>query len=252
VRTLDRQREPELAGCERAVEQERGARPQRVHALPERVGSERVSEREELPESAGRRVAGQRAGVGERRGFRGGDERSVAEHRVEERLLPEAVARQQDRTVPRIPERQREHAVQPRERIDAVAHEKPQHDLGVARGLEARAVALELAPQSGEAVDLAVEDQHRSRRGVDHRLVRRRARIDDREPAMREDSAGPRDEPLGIRSAMRESPRDPAHAVGPRAGIRPRRERDAAHQRGPRAGDASDAAAGRRPLAVQL
>ena len=78
---------------------------------------------------------------------------------VVQRLLAEAVARQQQFVAAPVPDRDREHAVEALDRSGAVAQVGLQDDLGLAMGVESRAVLLEFAAQFAEVVDLAVEDQ---------------------------------------------------------------------------------------------
>ena len=76
-----------------------------------------------------------------------------------ERLDPEPVAGQRQAARLAIPERDREHAVEPAQR----RQETPigaglEHDFGVALATEGDAVGFEFRTQVGEIVDLAVED----------------------------------------------------------------------------------------------
>src|SRR5262249_26676380 len=89
--------------------------------------------------------------------FRGERER-LAVKAVEERLLADTVARQQQFPAAGVPEGEGEHAVEALETIGAPADVGHQDDFGVAIGGEGEAVLLEDTAELEEVVDLAVED----------------------------------------------------------------------------------------------
>jgi hypothetical protein len=106
----------------------------------------------------------------------------------EERLLAEAVACEEEAAAARIPHREGEHAAQALDHALAPVLPRAQQHLGVGVALERVPVALELAAQLAEVVDLAVERERQSRRLVPHRL-RRSYGIDDRQAPVAEQHA---------------------------------------------------------------
>ena len=106
----------------------------------------------------------------------------------EERLLPEAVAGEEQPAFARVPEREGEHPAQPGdERGPARSAAREQH-FGVRVGAE-RVRPGQLVPERGEVVDLAVEDDGAAAVGGGHRLVAA-DEVDDRQPAEAERAAG--------------------------------------------------------------
>ena len=107
---------------------------------------------------------------------------------VVERLDAQAVAREQELPLPRVPEREGEHAAQP---LDAARPEllvEVHDDLGVGRRREAVAARHELAPQLAVVVDLAVEDDPDRAVLVGDRLLAG-LEVDDGQPAHAEPDA---------------------------------------------------------------
>ena len=76
-----------------------------------------------------------------------------------QRLLAHAIARQQQPLAPRIPQRERKHAMQPQQRIVAPLLVGMNDHLGVAAGRETVAAAHQFLAQLAKVVDLAVEYQ---------------------------------------------------------------------------------------------
>jgi hypothetical protein len=157
-----------------------------------------------------RQVGGQRALVDARHDRRvreqrldlRGEQQAPVDVRPVQRLLAQPVTAQQQPAVARIPEREREHAVQ-------VVHEglpapfvEVQDHLGVARRPERRALALQIASQGGVVVDLAVEDEARPA-CPEHRL-RAALEVEDRQPPVGQaDPPVRRDEdPLAVGPAV--------------------------------------------------
>src|SRR6185312_17172355 len=87
-----------------------------------------------------------------------GEDEAIGLLAIEQRLLAEAIAPEQQRARLGVPQRDPEHAVEPRE--DAVAPRlvAVDDDLGVRVRVEAVPEPLELAAQLAVVVDLAVED----------------------------------------------------------------------------------------------
>ena len=155
----------------------------------------------------------------ERAHLRGEREGAVA-MRVEQRLLAEAVARDQQAPAAAVPEREGEHAVQVLHAVDPVLLVEVHDHLRVALGREAVAGPLEPVAQLAVVVDLAVEDDHDRAVLVGDRLVAGRevdhAQALDAEPG----AVGREDAPL-VGAAMLEArahlleqrPADPASVV---------------------------------------
>jgi hypothetical protein len=104
-----------------------------------------------------------------------------------ERLDPDTVARQDQAALLRVPDPDREHAVDALEHRGAPLLVAVDDHLGVGVvGLEDVAAGEQLLAQRQVVVDLAVEDDLDAAVLVRHRLVRRRREVDDREPPERE------------------------------------------------------------------
>ena len=132
--------------------------------------------RQELADAAEERlVTGGRAGreeLGQRRLIRprlnqpaledgldlGGEDEAVADAGVVKRLHAEAIAREEEAAAGRVPDREGEHAAQPLDAGIAPLLVGVDDRLGVGARAIAMPGALELAPQIGVVVDLAVED----------------------------------------------------------------------------------------------
>ena len=74
------------------------------------------------------------------------------------RFDSETVAGQKQRSSLSVPDREREHSVQPLEAVDALFSVKTEHDLHVTPAAEATALRFQLPPQLAIVVDLTVED----------------------------------------------------------------------------------------------
>ena len=84
--------------------------------------------------------------------------KNLAILKIIERLLPEAIARQQEPSQPPVPKRQRKHSPQTLNRSLAVFFIKMRDRLAIALGLEAMPARLQPPPQLAIIVDLPVED----------------------------------------------------------------------------------------------
>ncbi len=102
---------------------------------------------------------------------------------VIERLDAGPVAIELELSRARVPERDREHAVDLVDERFAPLEVRVQHDLGVGIRPERMAALRELLAQLEIAVDLAVEDEPALAVRREHRLIRGGAQIDDRKPA---------------------------------------------------------------------
>ena len=145
---------------------------------------------------------------------------------VVERLDPDAVAHEPERARPAVPQREREH---PAEAVETVAPHSSNAwtttSVSSGRCETCGPEPLELRPQLGVVVDLAVEDELDRPVFVRHRLVGAVREVDDREPARAEaDSPVGRDPGAGaVGTAMGERVAHPRDATAPRRRNRPRR-----------------------------
>ena len=173
-----------------------------------------------------------------------------------QRLDPEAVPREHEAALARVPDRHREHATQPFRELNSVLLVEVNEHLGV-RVVRAHAVtlALELGAQLRVVVDLAVLDDPDRLVLVRDRLIAA-LEVDDRQPTRRERGGSVRDEAGGVRPAMNEAfvhdlergdvrhvaarRHEPADAAHGRALAAPQDERDAVDDgllQQPQAGD---------------
>ena len=158
--------------------------------------------------------------------------------RVVQRLLAHAVAGEQQAPSRPVPDREREHPVQPIEAGFAVLRVEVNDDLGVRGASEVDAARDELGAELAVVVDLAVErDPDRAVR-AHHRLRGGFREIDDAKPRVAEahaDRSGPDDSgALLLRAAMRERRRHPLERldIGPPPAEH-HESRDSAHRLDP-------------------
>ena len=147
---------------------------------------------------------------------RGGKDQPLAVVKIEQRLLAEAIAGQQQAALLGVPERKGEHAVELADAVVAPLAIGPQDRLGVGVGGEPVPKRLQPRAQRGKIVDLTVEDDHQLAVGRGHRLVTA-VQIDDREPTVAEHAGGVEEGALVVGAAQphgcrpwRRAPRDPA------------------------------------------
>src|SRR5690348_7744911 len=100
---------------------------------------------------------------------------------IVERLHAEPVAREQQLATPPIPEREGEHPVQPLQTRAAPLLVRVQDDLAIAARAKVMSGPLQCWRQLAKVVDLAVEDKPERAVFVRHRLVARRAEVEDGE-----------------------------------------------------------------------
>ena len=105
-----------------------------------------------------------------------------------ERLLAEAIAREEHALLACVPERERELAAQVLHHVLVPVLIGAQQHLGVGVALEAIAALVEIGAQLAEVVDLAVERERDARGLVAHRLARA-VRVDDGEAPVAEHHA---------------------------------------------------------------
>jgi hypothetical protein len=138
----------------------------------------------------------------ERLHLRGEEHRAAALAKIQ-RLLAEAVAREQQPLLARVPHREGELAAQVVHHFEAPVLVGAQQHLGVGIEREAVTALRELGAQLAEVVDLAVERERDARGLVAHGLARA-VRVDDGEAAVAEHDA-----------VLRALERARASAVGP-------------------------------------
>ena len=178
----------------------------------DRVEGEERLERVEVDLTAGQRVE-----LGRER------ERDVVEA-VVEGLDPEPVPREHEPPPRRVPDRDGEHAAQPRREPGSPLLVRVDEHLGVRPRREAMAGARELAGQLAVVVDLAVLDDRRGAVLVRDRLIAR-LEVDDREPPRREARSAVHEHALGVRPAVHERRPTWRRADRGRRGPEPRRLR---------------------------
>src|SRR5262249_39878281 len=122
--------------------------------------------------------------------------------RVVQRLDAVAVARQQQRALMPVPQRQREHAVEAQERPLAPFPEGVKDDFRVAGRAELIAQRLELDAQLAEIIDFAVVGYRVAAVRGRHRLMPGRRQVDDRQAPMSEAERAVDELALAVRPAM--------------------------------------------------
>ena len=147
------------------------------------AGEARLGAQRRLPRTDSRRPPRGRAAAGSRRPparALTSDAKASRAPRlaIVEGLDAEAVARGEERALPRVPDGEREHPVEPLEAVRAPAARTGQQHLGVATRTKAVPARLELRAQLDVVVDLAVEDDPEVAVVADHRLVARRRQVD--------------------------------------------------------------------------
>ncbi len=108
---------------------------------------------------------------------------------IDQRLLAQPVAGQEQLPPPGVPEGEGEHAVQVREHLRPLVLVEMDEHFRVALGAEAVAGPLQPAAELAEVVDFAVEDDPHRAVLVGHRLLAA-GEVDDRQPAMAQGDSG--------------------------------------------------------------
>src|SRR5438552_1613453 len=195
-----------------ALEDEQLSGAEAVHVLVDGGGAGNVATAQVVVQRPGVDLAFAQPG-GDQRLDLGGEAEAPGPARVEERLDPEAVPGEDEPPGRAVPDRQREHAVEPRDAVGPVVLVEMDDRLAVARGREAMAARLELRPELPIVVDLAVaHDPHRA--GLVHQRLRAAGHVDDGEPAVSERRLAVDPASLAVRPALREGGRHPVHQVG--------------------------------------
>ena len=149
------------------------------------------------------------AGMGQNRlGLGAEGQPAAGQLRVEERLLAHPIAHQNQPVPPGVPDRRREHAVEPASEIEPFLFIEVDQALGVARRAVAMAFGFELFPQLELVVELAVVGDPDRAILVGHRLSAA-GHVDDRQPAMPERSRSLAVKTVAVRPAMRQCGRHP-------------------------------------------
>ena len=153
-------------------------------------------------------------------------ERSKSRHlRVEERLDPEPVAREEERALDGVPDREGEHADQLLGAALAHLLVEMDDDLGVALRPELMSLGDQLAAEFAVVVDLAVEDDVVAAGFVAHRLAAA-GEVNDAQPLVEERGRVVLVGALVVRPAMADRR---AHPLGGLAVPRPDPAADSAH-----------------------
>jgi len=165
---------------------EHEARGRRKFLYARQYGARRgyVFEREILGERVAIDLARHRRMLEERRQRRGEREARAVDVIVE-RLLAEAIAREEEPAQARVPQREGEHTVELAHAVGAPLPVRVQDALGVGARGEAMPERLEARAQIREVVHLAVEDDDAITVGRGHRLMAA-GEIEDRQAAERE------------------------------------------------------------------
>src|SRR5207247_3600471 len=164
----------------------------------------------------------------------GGEAQLVADARPEQRLLPGAMAGEDQPAARVVPKRQAEHPFEARDAVGSLARVQRHDGLDVALRPERIAAALAVPAQLGRVVDLAVTDHPDVAVGALKRLIAG-GQVHDREAAGAEARAGVPDDALAVGPAVGEGGGHRCEPVGVaegRAGERDRAE-DAAHVASP-------------------
>src|SRR5213594_2257567 len=197
-----------------ALEDEQLSGGEAVHVLVDGGGAGDVATAQVVVQRPGVDLAFGQPRGGERLDLRGEAE-APRPARVEERLDPEAVPGEDEPPGRAVPDRECEHAVQPRDAVGPVVLVDVDDRLAVARGLEAMTARLELRAERAIIVDLAVaHDPHRA--GLVHQRLRAAGHVDDGQPAVSERRLAVDPVSLAVRPALDEGAR---HAAHPLAGV---------------------------------
>src|ERR1700754_425033 len=121
--------------------------------------------------------------------------------RIQQRLLPDPVAREKQLLGPLVPDRKRKHAAQVLRTINAPLIVSMNDRFGVAVGVELVTELFQLLAQFEVVVDLAVEDDPRGTVLVVNRLLTA-FQVDDREPAHPEANGAINVKTVVVRPAM--------------------------------------------------
>src|SRR5439155_17408170 len=130
-----------------------------------------------------------------------GEEEAVGRRGVAERLLAEAVARQDQATAASVPQRQAEHPVEEIDEVEPVLLVEVRQHLGIAPGSEAVPPSFERGAKRSAVVDLAVAHRDDVARLVAERLGAARD-VDDGEPPAAEGGLAADRGTIAVRSAV--------------------------------------------------
>ena len=164
-----------------------GTRRERGDSLDDRGRFLHGTEREETDYRIAIRAPGYQPGLQQGADF-GGEQEKPIRFRVVEGFLTEPIAREEEGTLPVIPERQRKHTVHVRQRGRAAADKSSEDDLRIARRRHLLPVSAKRLAQLAEVVALAVVAEREPIIGGGDRLARRLGQVQDRQPAMTENT----------------------------------------------------------------
>ena len=170
-------------------------------------------------------------GVGQERARLAREAQRVGVDPVVERLLAGPVAGQEQGPRARVPDRQREHAVQRVDQLGAALLPQVDQDLGVAPAAQPVPAGQQPLAQGLEVVDLPVEgDPHRAVL-VGQRLGGRRREVDHAQPAVPQRGRPLDLDPLAVGPAVRERAEHGPHRPGLArpVGVLPHQAGDPAH-----------------------
>ena len=150
--------------------------------------------------------------------------------RVIERLDAEAIARGDELAIPRVPDREGELTTQRVDGACAPVFVEMERNLAVRPRPEVVTVALEVAANPLEVVELAVGDESQRARFVGDRLIAG-LEVDDAQACVAEAGTPVGRDPdvLGVRSPMPQPADGPAHVLRPDHGVLRDRCHDSAH-----------------------
>ena len=174
-----------------ALGHEQRGRRQAVDSTQPGALARDVLEREIRVERGEVRLAPQRRQLQQRLQLRRERERPVAEARPQQRLLAEPVAREHEPSARRVPQRDREHAVEPLDEARPVLLVQVRDHRRVAAAAHLVTLLREVGAELREVVQLAVEDGDDVALLVRHRLVAE-LRVEHLQPLMAEDARAER------------------------------------------------------------
>ena len=178
------------------------SRQQLADAGEERVRAEGRVEVEVFVESGPTHLGAHLAGRQQRLDLGTEDERAGSRVAEVERLDAETVPGQAEGSALFVPNRQREHALEHRERRLAPFRVGAQGDFGIGAPAKAMSSRFQRLPQRKVVVDFAVVDDGEAPVAAEHRLVAVVGEVDDAEPRVREAQAPARVDAAVVRAAM--------------------------------------------------
>ena len=124
--------------------------------------------------------------------------------RIVERLLPSRVSCENHSVLARVPDCNREHAIESIEALDAPLLVGAQHDLAIGLAHKPMPFIFELRPERPKVVDLSIEDRLHRRIGAGHGHPASFTQIDDRESPVPEPDGALEPKTCIVRSTVHE------------------------------------------------